>query len=61
MKVIDLRPPPACPESYRQKINYWQKCSLFAQKGINCYTNACSESYTVEKTILYVSHGMCAT
>jgi hypothetical protein len=50
MKVIDLRPPPASPESYH---NVWGKNFHYLhKKGINCYTNACSESYTAEKTIL---------
>jgi hypothetical protein len=54
-----LRPSPACPESYRPKIHYWQKISLFAQKRHRfLHKNACSESYTAEKTILYVSHLM---
>jgi hypothetical protein len=57
MKVIDLRPPPACPESYRQRT-FCKNFHYLHKKGINCYTNACSESYTAEKTILYVSHGM---
>jgi hypothetical protein len=35
-----------------------KNCHYLHKKGINCYTNACSESYTAEKTILYVSHGM---
>jgi hypothetical protein len=36
MKVIDLRPLPACPERKlptAQKFNYWLRFSLFAQKA----------------------------
>ena len=32
MKVIDLRPPPACPEAAAPNDHYFQKVSLFVRK-----------------------------
>jgi hypothetical protein len=32
MKVIDLRPPPACPESYRKKITLLAKIFIICTK-----------------------------
>jgi hypothetical protein len=49
MKFIDLRPPPACTDSYRRK------CSLFTKKFIICtkkafhHQNASSKSFTPVK------------
>jgi hypothetical protein len=41
-----------------KKIIIGKNVHYLHKKGINCYTNACSESYASEKTILYVSHGI---
>jgi hypothetical protein len=41
-----------------KKFIIGKKFHYLHKKGINCYTNAYSESYTAEKMILYVSHGM---